>query len=62
MHDRMIVDMRNELRRIDYRNMPRISDFKRLKYNMPSDDFLDQGQLAGCAQRASECRATCWTA
>jgi hypothetical protein len=46
MQDRMIVDLRNELRRIGYSNIPSIADFARLSYNMPSNDFLSQAELS----------------
>jgi hypothetical protein len=45
MRDRMIVDLRNELRRIGSSRIPRIGDFDRLTYNMPSGDYLDRAGL-----------------
>jgi hypothetical protein len=48
MRDRMLVDLRNELRRLGYSksNVPKISDFDRLTYNMPTGEYLSQAQLA----------------
>ena len=38
--ERLIVDLRNEIRRVGYQQVPAIKDFKRLKVNMPTGEPL----------------------
>lgn len=45
MRERLIVDLRDEIRRSGYNKLPRIKDFERLKFNMPEGKFLTSNQL-----------------
>jgi len=45
MSDRLIVDLRIQIRGIAYKSIPKISDFKRLSQNMPNDNFLINSEL-----------------
>jgi hypothetical protein len=45
MGDRLIVELRNQIRQRAYKQVPRISDFQRLYFNMGKDDFLTIQEL-----------------
>ena len=45
MRDRMIVELRNELRKVGYRDLPTIGIFDRLTHNMPKGEFFNQAEL-----------------
>lgn len=45
MKNRLIVDLRNQIRKNAYQQIPKISDFKRLQYNMTNDEFLTTEEL-----------------
>jgi hypothetical protein len=45
--ERLIVDLRNRIRRRAYSELPEISDFKRLKFNMPNERPLTNIEFSG---------------
>jgi hypothetical protein len=52
VRERLIVDLRNELRRIGYQHVPQIGDFERLRVNMPQGKALTLKQFARWLQDA----------
>ena len=40
MRERLIVDLRNQVRKLGYASVPEIRQFERLRFNMPKGDFL----------------------
>ncbi len=45
LQDRLIVDLRNDIRKRAYTPIPQIKDFERLSKNMPNNDFLTWGDI-----------------
>ena len=45
IRERLIVDLRNELRRVGYQHIPAITDFKRLTVNMPTGHPLTRDEF-----------------
>lgn len=45
LQDRLIVDLRNDMRKRAYTPIPQIKDFERLAKNMPDNDFLAWAEI-----------------